>query len=351
MSRKKGVAPDTSGATLEERVVAKLGPTEACLASAPLTSDIASYISTQCAELDYAIGQPGIPLGRLTIFYGKEGSGKSTLALHVLAETQKRGGLAVLIDAEHRYTRDRGERIGIDSSRLVMPAPLTMEKAFEDVEEIIAYVREEDPDRLVCIVIDSLSGLPTTKQMETALGKDPQPGVAARLVSGELPRLCGLLARHQIALIVVNQLRHHLDMDQFRSKERRKVLKTSAMIAEGSLVYWGSLFVYLTSLASPEDKKALTEPTGITVRATIRKNSIAPEGKQALFDINFLYGIDRLGSKLDLLERLGTVTQAGSWFNYDGEKFQRKGFGDVLAEHPELEEIIARAPLLWLEGV
>lgn len=347
MARKKGVAPLVSGATLEERVVAKLGPAEASLASAPLTSDIASYISTQCAVLDYAIGQPGIPLGRLTVFYGKEGSGKSTLALHVLAETQRRGGLAVLIDAEHRFTRDRGERIGLDSSRLVMPTPLTMEKCFADVEEIIDYVREEDPDRLVCIVIDSLSGLPTTKQMDATLDDAVQPASAARLVSGELPRLCGMLARHRIALIIVNQLRHHLDMDP-RSKERRKVLKKDAMIAEGSLVFWGSLFVYLTSIGVLGEK---TDPTGITARATIRKNSIAPEGKQAVFDIDALYGIDRLGSKLDLLERLGTITQAGPWFTYDGKKFQRKGFGEVLAEHPELEEIIAGAPLLWLEGV
>jgi recombination protein RecA len=343
MARKAKASPteDASG-TFEERLAAKF---ELKLASQPLTSDIEEYISTQCAMLDYAIGRPGIPVGRVTVFYGKEGAGKSSVAYHVLAETQRRGGLAILIDAEHRYSRDRGERLGLIPARLVMPTPTTLEDCFVVIEEIIKWVREEDPARLVCIVIDSLSALDAKKNLELAVGEQAQLGLAARTISREMQRLGPMLAEHKVALIIVNQLRQHLDiMGDPRSRERRKAMKRHTMTGEGALVFWGSLLVYFTSTGVIKDDDA---QTGITVRAEIRKSSIAPEGKQSLFDIDAIDGVDKEGSQLDLLETLKIVTKAGPWYSLDGIKFQRRQFPTVLAERPELLQKIQEAPLLW----
>jgi recombination protein RecA len=348
MARKAKASPPEDGLSLEERLVAKLGSEQARLASSPLSSDVPDYISTQCATLDFAIGRPGIPVRRLTVLYGREGSGKSTVAYHILAETQRRNGIAILIDAEHRYSRDRGERIGLDHSRLVTLTPTTMEECFQDIEKIVAYVREEDASRLVCIAIDSLAALPTKKQMEAEIDDAIQPGGAARLVSRELQKITGLISKYDIALVVVNQLRQHIDISgDPRNRERRKVMRNHAMIAEGPLVYYGSLFIYFVSIGSLGEKET---PTGITVRADIRKNSIAPEGKRVTFDIDFLRGVDQDGSKLDLLERLGVIERNGAWYAYGGAKFQRRGFSAFLEEHPELEGAISQAPLLWLEG-
>jgi hypothetical protein len=116
------------------------------------------------------------------------------------------------------------------------------------------------------------------------------------------------------------------------------------MAGEGALVFWGSLLVYFTSTGVI---KSGDDPVGITVRAEIRKSSIAPEGKQGLFDIYAIGGVDNASSQLDLLERLGLVTQAGSWYSLDGVKFQRKQFGTVLSERPDLRQLIQEAPLLW----
>jgi len=344
MARRKASPPEDAPGTFEERLAAKF---QLKLASQPLTSDIADFISTQCAMLDYIIGQPGIPVGRVTVFYGKEGAGKSTVAYHILAETQRRDGLAILIDAEHRYSRDRGERLGLIPARLVMPVPTTLEACFKDIEEIIKYVREEDPARLVCIAVDSLSALPAQKQLEATIEDQPQPGLSARTISREMQRLGPMLAQHKIGLVIVNQLRQHLDiMGDPRSRERRKAMKRNTMAGEGALVFWGSLLVYFTSTGVI---KSGDDPVGITVRAEIRKSSIAPEGKQGLFDIYAIGGVDNTSSQLDLLERLGLVTQAGSWYSLDGDsaKFQRRQWPSILAERTDLQEIIREAPLLW----
>jgi len=347
MARKK--AAPKEGAPLEERLVDKFGSEKARLASSHLTSDIETFIDTGAAELNWAIGAPGIPAGRLTVFYGKEGSGKSTLALAILAETQRRGGTAILIDAEHRYSRDRAERLGIDPARLVMPQPQTLEAMFSDLYQIIDWIKEQEPGRLVCVVVDSISALPTKKLLESEPGENSAIGSAARTISQQMERLNPVIAKNGIALIFVGQLRQHIAMmGNPRSKERRKVMKDSAMIGEGALIYYGSLFVYLTSIGIIGDRD---EPMGITARAEIRKNSIAPEGRRVLLDIYSIGGIDGPDSKLKLLERIGTVTRAGSWYKYGETKFQRKTFGDVLAEHPELEEAIAEAPFRWLQGL
>jgi recombination protein RecA len=116
------------------------------------------------------------------------------------------------------------------------------------------------------------------------------------------------------------------------------------MTGEGALVFWGSLLVYFTSTGVIKDDDA---QTGITVRAEIRKSSIAPEGKQSLFDIDAIDGVDKEGSQLDLLETLKIVTKAGPWYSLDGIKFQRRQFPTVLAERPELLQKIQEAPLLW----
>lgn len=348
MARKKKAAPKSKDAPFEKRLAEEFRE-KVRLASSPLTSDITTFIDTGAAELHWALGIPGIPAGRITVFYGKEGSGKSTLTLHVLAETQRRGGTAILIDAEHRYSRDRAERIGIDPETLVMVQPTTLEGMFDDLYKIMDWIEEEDPGRLVCVVVDSISALPTKKLLESDPGDHGAMGLAARIISQQMERLNPLVAKCGIAMIFVGQLRSHIAMvGNPRSRERRKVMRDSTMVAEGTFIYYGSLFIHFTSIGIIGDRD---EPTGITAKVRIRKNSIAPEDREVLLDIYALDGIDGVDSKLKLLERIGTVTRAGSWYKYGDTKFQKRNFEDVLAEHPELEDAIAAAPSRWLKGL
>jgi len=220
---------------------------------------------------------------------------------------------------------------------------------FKDIYDILAWIKEESPDQLVTIVVDSISALPTQKLMESNPGEYGSIGSAARLISQEMEKLNPIVAKEQVALIFVGQLRQHISMGgNPRSRERRKVMTTNAMIGEGALIYYGSLFIYLSSVGFIGDKD---DPSGITARATIRKNSIAPEGRQTLIDIDFLYGIDSTASKLSLLERVGVISQSGSWYKYGEKKFQRRTFPDVLEENPELEEEIAAAATRWRKGL
>ena len=329
------------------RIQGKLGVEQATMADEELPSDITDYVSTQCATLDYIIGQPGIPVGRLTTVFGKEGGGKTTLTLHLIAETQRRGGIAMLLDSECRFSRDRAVRLGVHLDDLIVLSGDTLEKCLTDIEESIVLMREDYPDTLLTIVYDSLAGSPTEATLSKGIGEHTVAR-AANIVSQSFPRIVPLVARARVALIIVNQLRTYINASgDPRNRERRKVMKTAAMVAEGPLVFYSSLMLYVTSTGLYPDKD---NPEGIDVRVEVRKNSIAPgEGKQCEFPISYLHGVDKMEAKLTLLEQLGHIKRSGGWYSYAclDKKFQRKDFEDVLQEFPELEEFVKAAPTLW----
>ena len=359
MARKKADEP-VVGDNIQARILSKLSKDKALggvvkRASGSLFSDTPYYISTQSAMLDYAIGQPGVPAGKLTTIFGREGGGKSTLAQHLLAETQRVGGIAVYIDSEQRFDRTRAGRLGLNVDDLILIDGATMEQAFDAIEKVIDGVREEAVDVPVMVVYDSLAGAPLKKQLEAEMG-DVIVGKAAALVGAVTPRLKLKISTLGVALVIVNQIRSRVQFVDPRSPstyERIKVMgKEHTMIAEWPLIFHSALMLYVNSISTTGEKDA---PTGIRARAIVRKCGIAPrEMWQAEFDIDYLTGIDRTGSKFELLERLKIIehTSAG-WYAYTdsdrfgSKKFMRKAFVDELAEHPELEQIIREAPTKW----
>ncbi len=298
------------------------------------------YISTQCATLDFALGRPGIPTAGITNIFGDEASGKSTLGYHLLAETQRRNGIAVLCDYEGAYDFDRGKRIGIKFDDLVMITSPTLDGAFDAIESAMRLIRRSDPNRLICIVLDSLAGAPTKASLEAAYG-DILPADKARLVSGSLPKLHAVLRETNTALVLVNQLRAKITMGPVWGGPKE------TQTAENSLKFWSSVRIHTAAFGAPVgDKDA---PSGIEVIAHVKKNKCAPPFRQARFIINFWDGIDTAAAKLTLATKLGIVTTGGGWYQYDGnERFRAGAFASTLAKFPEIDEALAKAPLLWM---
>ena len=348
--------------SLQSRLVKKLGADKNLAgvikqAGGSLLSDTPYYISTQCATLNYALGRPGIPASKVTTIFGREGSGKSSLGYHLLAETQQQGGIAVLADAEQRFPRDRAVQMGLNLDDLIIVEGATLEQAFDAIEKIIQEVRAESLTMPVTVVYDSLAGSVTEKRRDAEVS-DVIVAHTARFVSAELPRLKLRIARTGVALVIINQLRSRVDFgsDPRASKyaERNKVMgQKHSMLAEWPLMFESALMIYVNSIAQLGDDR--DAPTGIRSRAVIRKCGISPrEGWRAEFDIDYMTGIDRLGSKFDLLVELGVIDGgAGGWYGfadaetYGEKKWQRREFSDKLDEFPSLETVIEEAPLSW----
>jgi recombination protein RecA len=318
------------------------GKIQSQLANRPLDSDVVDWVDTQAASLNYAIGRPGIPQGRLTVLVGKEKAGKSTVAYHLLQETQRRGGVAILVDAERRYSRDRAERIGIDHDRLIYMPGETVQSTFQELYTYVEVVRDELPDQLVTIAWDSLAGTPT----EANLKGEIRPAEHARLVGHWFRVLLPLVARKRITFVMVNQLRTKMDMGGGTYFSGGS---SDAMIAERALDYHCSLKVHFTQVDKLGDKK---KPTGITTRADVRWNTVAPPFRKALVHINFLDGIDRDACAFEAAKDAGLVKQSTSWWEYPGyPKFQgghTKKWSEILGGDEELRRLIAAAPLDWL---
>lgn len=315
------------------------GKIQAQLADRPLDSDVVDWIDTQAASLNYAIGRPGIPVGRLTVLVGKEKGGKSTVAYHLLQETQRRGGIAILVDAERRYSRDRAERIGIDHSRLIYMPGETVESTFEELQAFVEVVREDHPDKLVTIAWDSLSGTPT----KAGLAGQQQLGEHARLVGFWFRVLLPSMAKKKIAFVMVDQLRNRIDTGggtYFRPS-------SETMLAERAQNYHCSLKIHFAQISKEGDPK---EPTGITTRAKVEWNTVAPPFRTAIIHINFLDGIDRDACAFELARELKLISQNGSWWVFGDQKFQgarAKKWSEILQQDEGLRRQLAEAPLSW----
>ena len=246
--------------------------------AADLLSTTPYYVSTGIATLDYAIGRPGIPASKLTTIVGREGSGKSTVGYMLLAETQRMGGVAVLIDSEQRYTRERGALMGLNPDELILIDGATAEQSFESIEKIVDSIRADSIDMPVTIVYDSLAGSVPEKRMEGEMGGS-LPAAMARLCSQMLPRLKLKISRMGVALVLVNQIRHRVNFGEdprtARYQERMKVMGAKqTMLAEMSLIFESALIIYMNSTGSIGDDRE--HPTGISTKAVIRKCGISP---------------------------------------------------------------------------
>ena len=300
-------------------------------------TNVKDWLSTGNAMLDVAISNRpygGLPVGRITEITGLEQSGKSLLSAHLLAETQKKGGVAVLIDTETAVNKDFLEALGMDISKLLYVSVDTVEGIFEACETIIEKVRTADKDRLVTIVVDSVAAASTLKELDADYGKDGYATDKAIIISKAMRKITNMIGRQNIALIFTNQLRQKMNAMAFSDPWTTSGGK--------ALAFHSSVRIRLKNMGS---LKVADRIVGIKVRAQIVKNRMGPPLRHADFEIYFDRGIDNYGSWLNLMKDNKIVKQGGAWYEYTdtdtGEviKFQSKDFAKILDDEAIRKQI------------
>jgi recombination protein RecA len=305
-----------------------------------VAANITDWISTGADTLDIAISNRphgGLPVGRIVEITGLEASGKSLLAAHVIAETQKKGGIGVFIDTESAVSTEFISAIGVDLKKLIYVQMEALEDVYQTVENIVEKVRESDKDRLVTIVVDSVMGASTKKELAGDYDKEGWATDKAILTSKAMRKLTGLISQHKILLIFTNQLRQKLG-----------VMFGDPWTTSGgkALAFHSSVRLRLKSMGQLKAKVNGVEQTiGIKTRCQVVKNRTGPPMRSAEFDIMFDSGINNTDGWLNVMKEYKLIKQGGAWYTYekeDGEevKFQAKDFANKLEEDPLLREEI-----------
>jgi recombination protein RecA len=304
-------------------------------------SEVSEWISTGSTMLDLAISNRpngGLPVGRIIEITGLEASGKSLLAAHALADTQRKGGLAVYIDTENAISREFLEAIGIDLKDMLYIPLETIEDIFEAMDTIIESVRKASKSRIVTIVVDSVAGASTKQEMSADYDKDGWATSKAIILSKAMRKITNFVGRERICLIFTNQLRTRLGVtfgDQWTTSGGK------------AIAFHSSVRLRLKSVGQIKLAKSADKPeaiVGITTRAQVIKNRMGPPLRTVDYDIYFDSGIDDYGSWLTMLKNYNLVTQAGAWYTYintdtgESVKFQSKDFKSKLIDNTEMKE-------------
>ena len=282
-------------------------------------------VPTGSISLDIALGLGGVPRGRIVEIYGPESSGKTTVALHMVAEVQKRGGIAGFIDAEHALDPVYAKNIGVDIDNLYISQPDNGEQALEITETM---VRSGAVD---IIIVDSVAALVPKAEIDGDMG-DSHVGLHARLMSQALRKLTGVISKSNCIVIFINQLRE----------------KVGVMFGNPETTTGGRALKFYSSIRMDvrriESIKQGGEVIGNRTRIRVVKNKIAPPFKEAEFDIMFGKGISREGDILDLAAGMNVISKSGAWYAYKGEKIGqgRENAKQYLNDNPEIMEEIDR---------
>lgn len=303
-------------------------------------SDVNECISTGSTMLDLAISNRpngGLPVGRIIEITGLEASGKSLLAAHALADTQKKGGLAVYIDTENAVSREFLEAIGVNLKDMLYVPLETIEDIFDAMDSIVESVRKNSKSRIVTIVVDSVAGASTKQEMAADYDKDGWATSKAIILSKAMRKITNFVGRERICLIFTNQLRTRLGVtfgDQWTTSGGK------------AIAFHASVRLRLKSVGQIKIAKSADQPEaviGATTRAQVVKNRMGPPLRTVDYDIYYDSGIDDFGSWLTMMKNFNLVTQAGAWYTYTntdtGEiiKFQSKDFKSKLMDDPEMK--------------
>jgi recombination protein RecA len=278
-------------------------------------------ISTGSIGLDIALGVGGLPKGRVVEIYGPESSGKTTLAIHAIAESQKNGGIAAFIDAEHAFDRFYAKKLGVDVENLLISQPDNGEQALEIADNLIRS------GAIDILVIDSVAALVPKGEIEGEMG-DSKMGLQARLMSQALRKLTGTISKTGCCCIFINQLRDKIGV-MFGNPE--------TTTGGNALKFYASVRLDIRRISQIKDTD---EVSGNRVKVKIVKNKVAPPFRIAEFDIMFGEGISKSGEIIDLGVEYNIIKKAGSWFSYGESRLGqgRDAVKQLILDNPELME-------------
>lgn len=283
-------------------------------------------ISTGSLGLDIALGIGGLPKGRIIEVFGPESSGKTTLALHTVAETQKAGGIAAFVDAEHALDPVYAKKLGVDVNELLISQPDTGEQALEIADTLVRS------GAIDILVIDSVAALTPRAELEGEMG-DSHVGLQARLMSQALRKLTGSISKSKCMVIFINQIRMKIGV-MYGNPE--------TTTGGNALKFYSSVRLDIRRTGQIKDKDDII---GNSTKVKVVKNKVAPPFKQVEFDIMYGEGISKLGELIDLGVKAGVVEKSGSWYSYDSQRIGqgRENAKRFLSENAEFAATIEQA--------
>lgn len=300
-------------------------------------ADVTDWISTGSSILDLAISNRpygGLPVGKMVEFNGLEGTGKSLVSAHVVSETQRKGGVAVIIDTENAAAPEFWKSLGVNLSKLLYVQCETVEDIFEQMEKVITIVRKSNKDRILTIIVDSVAAASTKAELESEHGKDGYATGKSIIISKAMRKITNMIGRQKVLTVFTNQLRQNLNAMAFGDKY---------VVSGGkALAYHCSVRVRLNNTGK---LKKGDEIIGNECKAVVVKNRMGPPQRTANFDIYFDSGIADYSSWIKVLKDNNIIKQGGAYYTYvksDGTdwKFQSKDFISTLQEDTKLKEEI-----------